>query len=71
MPNLLSALADAKIASAEIIESLNQKDSEIEALKNKLKFKEKLIRVGEAYFEVDDSGKPIGAPYCSYCWETK
>lgn len=68
---LINALADAKIASAEIIESLKQKDSEIETLKKKLKFKEKLIRVGEAYFEVDNSGKPTGDPYCSHCWETK
>ena len=68
MAELISALADTKIASAEIVEILRQKDAEIEKLRNLLKFKEKLIRVREAYFEVDESGKPMGDPYCSHCW---
>lgn len=70
MAELISALADTKIASAEIVETSRQKDAEIEKLRNLLKFKEKLIRVREAYFEVDESGKPMGDPYCSHCWET-
>jgi len=68
---LLGALADAKIASAEIVDSLHQKEIEIEHLREKLRFKEKLVRVGEAYFEIDNSGKATGDPYCSNCWETK
>ena len=69
MAELISALADTKIASAEIVEASQQKDAEIKRLVNLLKFKEKLIRVKEAYFEVDESGKPMGDPYCSHCWE--
>lgn len=69
MAELISALADTKIASAEIVEISRHKDAEIEKLRNLLKFKEKLIRVNEAYFEVDESGKPMGGPYCSHCWE--
>lgn len=68
---LISALADAKIASAEIVESLHQKEAEIEELQKKLKFKEKLTRMGEAYFEVDKTGSPTGDPYCSNCWEIR
>lgn len=28
-------------------------------------------RVGEAYFEVDESGYPKGYPYCPLCWENE
>ena len=70
MAELISALADTKIASAEIVEISRQKDAEIEKLRNLLKFKEKLIRGKEAYFEVDESGKPMGDLYSSHCWET-
>jgi len=70
MAELISALADTRIASAEIVEASQQKDDEIERLRSLLKFKEKLIRSNEAFFEVDESGKPMGDPYCLHCWET-
>ena len=69
--NLMIALADAKVATAGLTELLSQKDSEIKSLKDKLKFKEKLVFVKEAYFEVDQNNKPTGDPYCMNCWETK
>jgi hypothetical protein len=68
---LVSTLADTKIASTEIVELLKQKDAKIEDLKEKLRFKEKLVRSREAYYEIDEAGKPFGDPYCSHCWEAK
>ena len=68
---LVSALADTKLASAEVLELLQRKNAEIEDLKGKLKFSDKLVRVREAYYEVDEAGTPAGDPYCSHCWETR
>lgn len=71
MADLIGALADAKIAAAEITGTLIDKDREIENLKSQLEFRGSLIRCNEAYFETDESGNPVDDPYCPHCWEVK
>ena len=67
--DLMDALAEARIKAVEIQEVLQEKDKRISELENALELKAKLTRVDEAYYEVTESGKPMGAPYCSHCWE--
>jgi hypothetical protein len=66
---LLESLADARIQAAEIQETLKAKDERVHELEDAWNKKIGLRRVNEAYYDVDESGDPIGAPYCSYCWE--
>lgn len=67
---LIGALADAKIATAEINDFINQKDKRIIELEDALAFQSKLKRYFDAYYEIDSDGVPCGDPYCSHCWET-
>lgn len=68
---LLESLADAKIQAVEIQEVIHEKDRRINELEEAFAFKSKLIRQRDAYYETDESGKPVGSPYCSHCWEVK
>lgn len=34
-----------------------------------LKFKDKMIGIGDAYYELDRNGRPSGHPNCVKCWE--
>lgn len=69
MAALIEALADAKIQASEIQDALREKDNRISELEKAFDFKSKLIRHGDAYYEIDDNGLPMGDPYCSHCWE--
>lgn len=71
MAELISALADTKISAAEIQELVLEKDKEIQDLKNMLMLKDKVIRFGDAYYSLNNSGKATGSPYCSHCWESE
>ncbi len=66
---LVGALADAKMALVEIQETINEKDSEINSLKDSLQTKLLLIRHNDSYYEKDENGKASGQPYCSLCLE--
>jgi rubrerythrin len=67
--DLIESLADARMQAAEIQELIQDKDKRIAELEKVLELKAKLIRIEEAYYEINESGKPVGAPYCSHCWE--
>lgn len=68
---LVSALADSKISIADIQSVLQEKDDEIERLKNALDLKKKLIRHEGFYYEMNEEGAPIGEAYCSHCFEAR
>jgi hypothetical protein len=69
LADLMESLAEARIQAAEVQEILQAKDKKIAELEEAFKLKSKLVRSIDAYYEIDESGKPTGAPYCSHCWE--
>ena len=66
---LIESLAEAKIQASEVKELLQEKDQKIAELEKAFSLKSKLFRDGDAYYETIEDGRPVGAPYCSYCWE--
>lgn len=71
LAELIEALAEAKIQASEVKELLQEKDDQIAELKKAFEMKDRLFRKGDAYYEINDTGNPIGYPYCSHCWEAK
>src|SRR5258708_2315587 len=69
MADLMESLADARISAIEIQDTIREQSKEIERLEEAFRFKEKLIRVHDAFFEIDEVGEPFGEPYCTRCWE--
>ena len=69
LADLLGSLADAKIAGVELQELLQEKQKEIERLREALAFKARVVKAGDAYFLKNDTGLPSGEPYCVHCWE--
>jgi len=69
--DLMSTLADSQSSLAEIRLLLVDKDAEIQELKEALANKQKVLRDGDAYFEVGDSGELVGSAYCSHCYEVE
>ena len=69
LADLLSSLADAKIELAEVQETLLEKDKKIAELEDAFHKKDSLVRRYDAYYTADESGNPIGVPYCLRCWE--
>lgn len=67
---LISSLADAKIATAEVNDIIKEKDDRIKELEGAFAFKSKLVRYRDAYYQIKEEGIPSGDPYCSNCWET-
>jgi hypothetical protein len=51
-------------------ESLREKDKQIKALEDLLKFKAKLVRKDGMYFESDERDNLIDEPFCSNCWDS-
>jgi hypothetical protein len=71
MADLLNALSDVKIALSDAKEELQEKDKEIKRLKDALNPTVQLKLAHGAYFEVDESGRITGTPYCSYCHDSE
>ena len=69
LADLLSSLADAKIELVEVQETLLEKDKKIAELEDAFHKKDSLVRRYDAYYTADESGNPIGVPYCLRCWE--
>lgn len=46
-----------------------KKEARIAELEESLQFKERLVRDGQDYFEMDENGAATGYAYCSHCWE--
>lgn len=68
--DLISSLADAKIATAEINEIIRKKDDRIKELEEAFVFKSEIVRYRDAYYQTEEEGIPCGDPYCPNCWET-
>lgn len=69
LAELISALADSKIEIANIKEILLTKDAEIQALKDQLEMKNKVVWEEPYYFLITDTDKKDG-PYCQKCYDT-
>lgn len=68
LAELISALADAKMAMVDAKESLAEKDREIEALKISFQTKSGLIRAdGDYLYFPGPNDKPLGFPICPSC----
>jgi hypothetical protein len=68
---LTGAVAEAKIALVEIEERVREKDKEIERLNEALENRNKVAKVNDAFYDLDDQGRPTGEPYCMSCYETR
>lgn len=68
LANIMTDLAEAKLALAEGLEERNRLDAQIAELVEALRLKETVVRKFDAYYAVADDG-PTGDPYCSRCWE--
>lgn len=67
--DLVSILNRAKTDISEFQNIINGKSKQISDLEYALKFKDKLVCIGDAYYEMDDNGRPIGHANCVKCWE--
>lgn len=68
LAELISALADAKLAMVDAKESLAEKDKEIEALKVSFQTKSGLLRAdGDYNYFPGPNDKPLGFPICPSC----
>jgi hypothetical protein len=67
--DLVSILTHIKMTLAEFQEVVSTKDKQISDLEWALKFKDKLVCIGDAYYEVDSKGKPTSHANCIKCWE--
>jgi hypothetical protein len=61
LANLIESLAEAKMRAAEIQDVIREKDEEIKRLNDALALKSTIIKHGDAYYEMDDDGKPKGS----------
>jgi hypothetical protein len=69
LADLVSALAEAKIDLTELHEILVAKDARIAELEEAFESKGTLVRQNDAFYTIDEDGKPTGPPYCFRCWE--
>lgn len=69
LADLISALADTKIELVEVQELLIEKDKRITELIDAFEIKGTLIRYGDAFYNSNEEGNPVGVPYCLRCWE--
>jgi hypothetical protein len=65
----MSALAEAKLAISAANEVIERKDNEIASLCEALDAKDTVKLYHNAYYSLDEQGKPTGDPYCQRCWE--
>ena len=68
---LIGALANVKIELAELQDVIASKDTRILELEESLSIKEKVIKHHDAYYLLNEKGKPEGDPFCLHCWETE
>lgn len=67
--DLVSLLNGLKGDISEFQSIINSKNKQISDLEFALKFKDKMTVVGDAYYEMDAGGRPIGHANCVKCWE--
>lgn len=66
---LMTKLAEVQVALLSANGAVDERDSEITRLAEALEMKSKVVKAGDAYYDLDDNGQPTGAPYCMRCWE--
>ncbi len=71
LAGITDALAEAKLSLSGIKELMLEKDEEIKLLKQAIEQKRNIIKIDDAYYEMDETGAPKGDPYCVNCWESK
>ena len=71
LADLVISLSDAKMSLAEIQETLTERDKKIQELEEAFESKDSLVKRYDAYYLMDQTGKPTGEPYCASCWEVK
>jgi hypothetical protein len=64
---LLSNLADVKIALVEAGDALRQRDGEIDRLKAAFRWRGECVQHGDFLYEKKPDGTPIGTPFCPRC----
>lgn len=67
--DLVSILNSTKTDISEFQGVINGKNKQISDLEFALKFKDKMVCVGDAYYEMDGNGRPTGHANCVKCWE--
>lgn len=67
--DLVSILNGTKSDISEFQNIINGRNRLIADLEGALRFKDKLVCVGDAYYEIDGKGKPTGHANCVKCWE--
>lgn len=67
--DMVSILNTAKTDISEFQNIINAKNKQISDLEFALKFKDKLVCIGDAYYEMDSNGNPTGHACCIKCWE--
>jgi hypothetical protein len=71
LAEIMGALADAKMEITEVQEALVAKDRQLAELEEAFQSKDALVKVHDAFYAVDGSGKPTGEPFCAHCWQVK
>jgi hypothetical protein len=66
---IANALAEARLALVDVQETVAAKDARIAELEEAFSAKNSLVRQNDAYYRVDEEGKPTGIPYCLRCWD--
>jgi hypothetical protein len=66
---LVDALLDTQSKIAEAGRALEEKQNDIDHLKDALAFKDKLVFAKGVYYVADANNQPIGDPYCPGCWD--
>ena len=67
LAEVISALADAKIALSEANEEIFGRDKEISRLQKMFQRKDELVERDGYFYSKDETGKPIGRPFCPVC----
>jgi hypothetical protein len=71
LAELIGALADAKIEVTEIQELLAKREQRIKSLEDAFQSKDSICRVRDAYYVINENGKPAGAPLCVRSWDVE
>jgi hypothetical protein len=67
LAELTSVLADTKMGVSELKDEIDQRDKEISRLKAAFEFQGKTIKKHDMIYEMQDSGDPVGLPFCPRC----
>lgn len=71
LAEMIGALADAKIEVTDIQQLLIDKTKALAELEEAFQNKDQLIKRYDGYYALNDSGQPVGEPYCVSCWQVR